>query len=811
MSNPPVNPWFEKGVSAALAHGAFWLWVQVVTVIAFKPVADDGSLAVTLLLLPISQPSALVAMLGVVFLGLILRFGAVGRWFFFLLLAAVNGWILFDQLVYARFFQHFSLELVDADVGTTIFLMAVLSDVGSASLFSFLGFSAVSYYLYRLIWRDDVPRFIGFSTGLLTWLHRPIVHLAFAFVVGVSLMSVLWLPLHGITEHPVVMPIYTALADRTHAWQRPAPVNISALRYGTSTDANDHLKEYLKTAPMALAERPVRRIVWIDIGAIDVPPELFVDIVGQHAGFNRLLSAGIFFDNFYYNRDSSANNALLSRLPNDLKYQSLKLTTNNDQQCVDSDTVTSMINAWWRAQVLSSENALSFLDANVPNHCLSENDVGFLSAIVGQIDQLNRSDGNGADTALIVTGHFARALLAAPLSTSRLRGFSLVALPERIGEAVISSRQSEVDDLIATIGEMMGQKITSGRNMLEADWKSKLLYFVSTGDSSADVSAPTVRDWAVIDGEWKYSAHVWGTGQMLVHADQDPAEDGDLSQLFPKRLRYYDRLLGAWYARKGYQLLAPSAEFEFIDGQWWRPREKNIPGLKTLRVGFIDKVQTVDDFNYTNRFNLREPVMSVVRMVPDTKPIDMMFLWRAPDGYEGRYTMTAQPGWTYSYIIPGYGLPMIPGRWSLFVMDPKSERIYLAEEFWADEDTPLHAEVATVAPTLKQLRVGTFSGAGISPKEEFISTTTLSADQTPVVAMDWEAPQTLSFVNYRWQSPSGQIYMGTHGVRTQWLQTWILMSPQIPRTPGKWRASIYSDDTLIKSQVFDIVDRTVPQ
>lgn len=808
MTNSPVNPWFEKSVSAALAHGAFWLWVQVVTVVAYKPVADDGSLAVTLLMLPISQPSALVAMLGIVFLGLFLRLGAVGRVFFFLLLAAVNGWILFDQLVFARFFQHFSLDLVDSDVGTTIFLMAVLSDVGSASLVSFLGFAAVSYYLYRLLWRDDVPRFIGFSTGLLTWLHRPIVHLGFAFVVGVSLMSVLWLPLHGVTEHPVVMPIYTALADRTHAWQKPAPVNISALRYGTPTDNDDRLREYLQTAPMSLSERPVRRIVWIDIGAIDVPQELFLDIVGQHAGFNRLLSAGIFFDNFYFSRDGLENNALLSRLPNDFKHQSLKLTSTNGKQCVDGDSVAPMIAAWWQAQVLSSDNALSFIDANVPNHCLIENDIGFLSAIVGQIDQLNRSDRNGADTALIVTGHYTRALSATPLSTSRLRGFSLVTLPERIGTAVVSARQSGLDDLIGTFSTMLGQSNSSGRNMLDPDWKSNLLYFASMGDTSQDNTTPTVRDWAVIDGEWKYSAHVWGTGQILVHADQDPAEDGDLSVLFPKRLRYYDRLLGAWYAREGYRWAPPSAEFEFINGQWWRPREKNIPGLKTLRVGFIDTVQTVDTFNYTNRFNVREPVMSVVRMVPATEPIDMMFLWRAPDGFEGRYVMTAQPGWTYSYIIPGYGLPMTPGRWSLFVKDPKSQRIFLAEEFWADEDTPLHAKVASIAPTLKQLRVGMFSGTGISPKEEFIPTATLSVDQVPVIAMDWESPQTLSFVNYRWQSPSGQIYMGAHGVRTQWLQTWVLMNPQIPRTPGKWSAAIYSDDTLLETQVFDIINET---
>lgn len=797
-----AKDWVDKGVTVGLSHAAFALWVQLTSVAFYSPLPDGASVWALLAMLPIAQPSAWAAALVVMFLGVLLRLRRAGRLVYFVVVTALNLALVFDQQVFGRFYEHFSPALLDPGIGTQAFFIVVLGGVDGAALASFVGLAPVTFYIYRVLWRDDVPRVLGFVEHVAAGLRRPLFHLTVVALVAVNVLAGLWLPLYQVNEHPVFMPFYRALTERATPWNQPSPVNIRSLRYGSAPADADPLSVYLRDPPLALVGAPPRRIVWVETGGLNIPSDLFTELASQHAGFNRLLAGGIVFEKFLYHGASSGLAARAGEVLPGYRTANFQLRDSAPDAvaCVERDAAVDRLDAWWTEQVSLAENTLAYLDISSAGACGEVHDTAFFAALIGAVEARNRQVGDADQTVIMVSGHYAESTVADdfPLGLTQLNGFMVMSFPDRLGTLLTTPRQAGEADLLHTLAIMAGTTLAAGRDMLAPHWPQQLLYFAH--------GEPNLRGWSVIDGEWQYSATVWGTQQTLFHLQQDPAQQHDLSDHFPNRLRYYDRLMGAWYARQGYRRVPPGNEFVDYQGQWWRPAFLNIPGPKTLRMGYVGTIDGLGGFRWNTRFNPHEPVLVFVRMLPVTEPIELSFEWVTPAQERGQYGLTARPGWTYSYVIPGFGLPMAEGRWGLFVKDARDGRVLLAEEFRVDKNVALRAELALTLPQLRDMKVGYFSGRGAMPEQDFVIQPLLGHDQSPVMAMEWVAPQHMSYLMYRWKSPQGLVYAGEHGVRPEWTKTWIIMDPSIERVAGRWVAQIMDGDRIIAERMFELTD-----
>lgn len=796
-----AKDWVDKGVTVGLGHGVFGLWVQAVSMVVHAPVPPDGSVALSLLLLPFAQPSTWVMVAVVAVAGALILLGAVGRAVYFVTFLALNLALIIDQQIFGRFYEHFSPALVDEGLGVEAFLLVVFGAVDAAALASFVGLAVVTYYVYRVLWRDDVPRVLDFTVHLVAGLRRPSFYVAVAAFAAVNVWGALRLPLHQVNEHPLVMPIYRAVAQRDMPWHRPHPVNVRSLRYGTLPDDADPLSEYLRDPPLALVDGGPRRIVWIETGTVNVPLDLFSELASQHAGLNRLLAGGIVFEKFLYGR---APRAIASRLRDALSgYRIVEFDVANAApaggDCVDRQAATSAIDDWWSEHVSSEKSVVAYLDISQLEQCNVLPQMATLATVVGAVEGRNRQIGDADQTVIMVSGHYADAEPERPLALAQLQGFLLMHFPDRLGTPLTTPRQAGEDDLVRTLATMAGQATPAGRDMLAPRWPQQLLYFVH-GD-------PTLRAWSVIDGEWQYTANAWGTEQALFHIQRDPFQERDFSRHFPNRLRYYDRLLGVWYAREGFLRAPPGSEFVHYQAQWWRPAFLNTPGPKMLRIGSMGSVDLSGEFEWGNWFNPREPIVAFIHGVPSTDAIDLSFEWLSPSKERGHFQLTGDPGWTYSYMIPAFGLPMAEGRWALLVKTSGDGRVLAAEEFRVHRAVPLRAKVATTAPEPRSLTVGYFTGDGTAPEREFLAAPVVGGEHRPVMAVEWTPPKHMSYLTYRWRSPSGLYYTGEHGVRPQWPKTWIVMDPSIDRAAGQWAAQLLEGERVIAEQVFEVMNQ----
>lgn len=796
-----AKDWVDKGVTVGLSHGVFALWVQAVSMVVHAPVPPDGSVALSLLLLPLAQPSTwgMVVILAVA--GASTLWGAVGRAVYFTAFVLLNLALIIDQQVFGRFYEHFSPALLDAGIGNEAFLLVVVGAVDAAALVSFVGLAAVSYYVFRVVWRDDVPRVLDFTAHVVAGLRRPLFYVTVAAFAAMNVWGALRLPLHQVNEHPLVMPIYRAVAQRDMPWNRPHPVNVRSLRYGTLPDDADPLSEYLRDPPLALVDGAPRRMIWIETGTVNIPSDLFSELASQHAGLNRLLAGGVVFEKFLYGRTPQM---IVSRLRNALPgYRIVEFDVGDAApaggHCVDRQTALAAIDAWWSEHVAPEKNVLAFLDIANLEQCNGLPEMATLAPVVGALEGRNRQTGDADQTVIMVSGHYADAEAERPLALAQLQGFLLMHFPDRLGTPLTTPRQAGEDDLVRTLAAMAGRTTPAGRDMLAPRWPQQLLYFVH-GD-------PTLRAWSVIDGEWQYTANAWGTEQALLHIQQDSLQERDFSAHFPNRLRYYDRLLGVWYAREGFLRAPPGGEFVQHQGQWWRPAFLNTPGPKIVRIGYMGGIDPSGDFEWGNWFNPREPIVAFIRTLPSTRAVDLSFEWFSPSKERGRFQLTGDPGWTYSYMIPGFGLPMAEGRWSVLVKDTDNGRVLVAEEFRVDRAVPLRAQVTSTAPEVRSLTVGYFTGDGTAPEREFLASSVLGGEHRPVMAMEWTPPQHMSYLTYRWRSPSGVYYSGDHGVRPQWPKTWIVMDPGIERVAGQWAAQLLEDERVIAEQVFEVTNQ----
>jgi hypothetical protein len=246
------------------------------------------------------------------------------------------------------------------------------------------------------------------------------------------------------------------------------------------------------------------------------------------------------------------------------------------------------------------------------------------------------------------------------LYEENVRSFLILLWPGALHGPIVSERVASMGDVFPTLLRALGAELAEvpGQSLWPPDYAARPVFFHKNAHPEL---------WGLRDGQWKFVARRVGEKQFeLYDLEQDPQEQDNRADLYPKRVELYDRLCAKWFTVANDSFVAGLEGYSKLTGSPFSVSELGPAGPKRLVVG------TRDDAGRVVRApGLRPGDLPVASTLWVAHPEDrsVLYAWTSPSGETWSSAFSLNANWTRTRVdFPG-PLPLAEGRWRVTLWD----------------------------------------------------------------------------------------------------------------------------------------------
>lgn len=376
-----------------------------------------------------------------------------------------------------------------------------------------------------------------------------------------------------------------------------------------------------------------------------------------------------------------------------------------------------------------------------------------------------------------------------------IKNFLLIANPVLFSETVRSQRIVSIGDIMPTLLSLAGLPPADvpGQNILSRSYTPRLVYYYKNTDPEM---------WGLRDGQWKYMGARLGGIEELYNLDSDPNEFSNLADIYPDRIKQYDRLAAHWYAETNRDFVSHLTGFRYPGGREMSESELRSVGPKLMAFGYPKPSESGEGFEFkeASTFNPNDQVVAWTHWVSYPRDKAVHYVWKAPSGKTHEFDFKVKSSWSTTRVNNSAPLPLETGTWQLILRD--GDRDLLTGGFTVDRNAPLHVQREDTAKA-REIAVGKYAFTS-QGKEEFTRDTTVASTDRIAVWTRWKPLDHDRRVIYRWKSPSGQMTELYFVIKRGWDQTWVDLGNKDPAESGRWEVTLWDGEKKLNSATFTV-------
>ncbi len=814
---------------SALAHFSLAVIIQIENYLTYLA-TDSLDFFWWLARLPFIQLENIIfaGFLGVLAIGMTSR--ATWRWTYLVLVVACNAYLAVDQLAYKVFFDHIPYGLLEADYTFQKMLLHLLAQVDAWLVVNSILVAFSAWLLYQVLIRQQTFGIECLDSWASKLVNRPIVQVGVVALGFFSVIIVVNGVHHNLNQH-AASKILFSLDGKYRAASSGG--NIFYPRFG------EELRRYnqaLRAFQAAVQQSPRTSVVVITVKFKN--GQNARDAIMEVPAIQELLTKGVYFPEVYNPWPSPAHpyaadwlmvsgaramssvtrkasneaykNTHLARALQQQKYISAFAPATSPVAPADGECFTParlpITQSLMKLRNSASPQQPFFLSLTTSLSLdtagcsagdampITSHQRSLLDQDLQALLQYLRASQRFKDTVFVIYGDVSQQTdkeNASLLRDDRAKGFAIVSSSRYSGESIVADGVMQLANVNAMLLSFIGEPKGDTPSLLDTEGSARITYFMDGYGTGM---------WGLRDGNWKFTESTLGGQVALYDLDKDKRETNNLARYYPQRVRLYEQLSAAWYATLNTDLPESKRHFVNVDGRLKRQFESGFPGAKNIVVGYYKGLPNKSKFLPRKVFNPYDPIAVTVDWIAYPKQKQFEFNWLSPSGQSYTYPFMVEAGWLHSWAIPGFGLPMESGVWTLALLD-EGQKV-MAKDFVVDHNQAQKRQFSAELAVVEQAEVGIYTPA---PQPKFVTNPAIHAQRTPILWTRWKPQSDVRFITYRWESAQGIRSEKDYGVRGDWHETWVDYEGPMPLDRGPWRVSILQQGRKIMETQFVVV------